>query len=133
MLHALRSRSCPPSRRAVIAVRPPKAGALPIAILSVPNEKRAGKAAGSAGPRPRTGAGSPPSERRASWSPPLAHHPFLRAEPHYGRVGAFEGSLYEAKGLYRPQADCIMFTRDPVPFCAVCRRAIEQAIDLYTR
>ena len=24
-----------------------------------------------------------------------------------------------------------MFTRDNVPFCAVCRRAIEQILDLY--
>jgi len=48
-----------------------------------------------------------------------------------GKVGAFEGSLYEAKGYYRPQEDCIMFTRDEVPFCAVCRRAIEGVIDLY--
>jgi hypothetical protein len=48
-----------------------------------------------------------------------------------GRVGAFEGALYEAKGYYRPQEDCIMFTRDEVPFCAVCRRAIEGVIDLY--
>ena len=36
-------------------------------------------------------------------------------------------------GYYRPQADCIMFTRDNVPFCAVCRRAIEQILDLYAR
>jgi hypothetical protein len=50
-----------------------------------------------------------------------------------GRVGAFEGALYEAKGYFRPQEDCIMFTRDEVPFCAVCRRAIEGVIDLYTR
>jgi hypothetical protein len=50
-----------------------------------------------------------------------------------GRVGAFEGALYEAKGYYRPQEDCIMFTRDEVPFCAVCRRAIEGVINLYTR
>jgi hypothetical protein len=48
-----------------------------------------------------------------------------------GRVGAFEGANYEARGYYRPQADCIMFTRDAVPFCAVCRRAIEQILDLY--
>jgi len=59
--------------------------------------------------------------------------PFLRAEPWFGRTGAFEGALYEAKGLYRPAVDCIMFTRNPVPFCAVCRRAVESAIDLYTR
>lgn len=56
----------------------------------------------------------------------------LGAERHAHDVGAFEGANYEAKGYYRPQADCIMFTRDRVPFCAVCRRAIERVIDLYT-
>jgi hypothetical protein len=50
-----------------------------------------------------------------------------------GKVGAFEGANYEASGYYRPQADCIMFTRDEVGFCAVCRRAIERIIDLYAR
>ena len=57
----------------------------------------------------------------------------LAAGSHAGKVGAFEGALYEAKGYYRPQADCIMFTRDEVGFCAVCRRAIERVIDLYAR
>lgn len=52
--------------------------------------------------------------------------------PFAGQVGAFEGANYEAKGYYRPQADCIMFTRDEVPFCAACRRGIERVIDLYT-
>ena len=28
-----------------------------------------------------------------------------------GRLGAFEGANYEARGFFRPQADCIMFTR----------------------
>ncbi len=46
-------------------------------------------------------------------------------------VGAFEGALYEAKGYYRAQANCTMFTRRP-GFCAVCRRAIERVIDLYS-
>ena len=50
-----------------------------------------------------------------------------------GRVGAFEGAAYEARGLYRPEADCIMFTRDSVCFCRVCRRAIDRIIDLYAR
>ena len=57
----------------------------------------------------------------------------LNETPHGGVVGAFEGANYEAKGYYRPQSDCIMFTRDQVPFCAVCRRAIESIIDLYAR
>ena len=55
----------------------------------------------------------------------------LNEGAHAGKVGAFEGANYEARGSYRPQADCIMFTRDNVPFCAVCRRAIEQILDLY--
>ena len=57
----------------------------------------------------------------------------LGSMPHSGKVGAFEGAMYEAKGLYRPEADCIMFTRDRVGFCRVCRRAIERIIDLYAR
>ena len=57
----------------------------------------------------------------------------LGTDQHSGRVGAFEGALYESKGYYRPQEDCIMFTRDEVPFCAVCRRALTGVIDLYSR
>ena len=50
-----------------------------------------------------------------------------------GKVGAFEGANYAALGTYRPQIDCIMFSRNPVPFCAVCARGLEQIIDLYSR
>lgn len=57
----------------------------------------------------------------------------LNSGAHAQRVGAFEGANYEARGYYRPQADCIMFTRDEVPFCAVCQRAIAAIIDLYSR
>ncbi len=47
------------------------------------------------------------------------------------RVGAFEGAGYTSRGLYRPSIDCIMFSKGPKPFCAVCRRAIVAAIDYY--
>jgi hypothetical protein len=57
----------------------------------------------------------------------------LASEKYAGKVGAFEGAMYEARGYFRPQADCIMFTRDSVPFCAVCRRTIERVIDLNAR
>ena len=57
---------------------------------------------------------------------------FLSSMTHSGKVGAFEGASYEPKGLYRPEADCIMFTRDEVGFCRVCRRAIERVIQLHT-
>jgi len=53
-------------------------------------------------------------------------------EERIGKVGAFEGAMYEAKGYYRPEVDCIMFTRSTT-FCAVCRRAIERIIDLYAK
>ena len=57
----------------------------------------------------------------------------LSRGPHARAVGAFEGAMYEARGYYRPQVDCVMFTRNQVPFCAVCRRALEAVIDLYSR
>ena len=49
-----------------------------------------------------------------------------------GKVGAFEGAAYEARGLYRPEAECIMGARTLIDFCRVCRRAISRAIDTYT-
>ena len=51
-------------------------------------------------------------------------------EQYRTRVGAFEGAMYEAKGYYRPQVDCIMFSRSH-DFCEVCRRAIERIIALH--
>jgi hypothetical protein len=55
----------------------------------------------------------------------------LGAGKYAAAIGAFEGAMYEAKGYYRPQVNCIMFTRHDA-FCAVCRRAIERVIALYT-
>lgn len=52
---------------------------------------------------------------------------------HAGKVGAFEGAGYEARGLYRPEAACIMGVRQIVDFCRVCQRAINRIIDLHTR
>jgi hypothetical protein len=56
---------------------------------------------------------------------------FLGSQQFSGKVGAFEGAMYEARGYYRPQVDCVMFTRDRVPFCAVCQHALTEVIDLY--
>ena len=56
----------------------------------------------------------------------------MAKEKYAGKVGAFEGAMYEAKGYYRPQVDCIMFSRTNY-FCAVCRRAIEKVVTLYAR
>ena len=56
----------------------------------------------------------------------------LAKSPYATNVGAFEGANYEAKGYYRPQVDCIMFSRNVPWFCAVCRRALETVLNLYT-
>jgi hypothetical protein len=56
----------------------------------------------------------------------------LAANQFAGHVGAFEGAGYETQGLYRPAIDCLMFSRNDMKYCAVCRRAIEQVLDLQT-
>jgi IgA Peptidase M64/Peptidase M64 N-terminus len=58
---------------------------------------------------------------------------FLGGMKYSKTIGAFEGASYEARGLYRPAADCIMFTRDRVGFCRVCQRAIGRIVDLYSK
>jgi hypothetical protein len=57
----------------------------------------------------------------------------LKSEEFYDKTGAFEGAGYLAKGLYRPEIDCIMFSRNRSEFCKVCTEAINQMIDQYTR
>jgi hypothetical protein len=57
---------------------------------------------------------------------------FFTNEVYRDKVGAFEGAGYLAKGLYRPQVDCIMYTRHMV-FCKVCCRSIEDVIDQHVR
>lgn len=76
--------------------------------------------------------GAPESEmdklfaREKEWSTK-----FLGSQQYANKVGAFEGAGYEARGLYRPEVDCIMFTRDEVGFCDVCSRAIVRVIEMY--
>ena len=76
-------------------------------------------------------AGKPESEMEELFRQERAEEvAMFRAEKYFGKVGAFEGANYEAKGYYRPEVDCIMFTRYD-RFCAVCRRAIERVIGMY--
>lgn len=49
-----------------------------------------------------------------------------------GVVGAFEGAGYRDKGLYRPEIDCIMFSRGKKPYCKVCSEAIIERIKFLT-
>lgn len=47
-------------------------------------------------------------------------------------VGAYEGALYEAFSLYRPEIDCIMFRRDCTYYCRVCDEAVLHQVDAWT-
>jgi hypothetical protein len=57
---------------------------------------------------------------------------FFAKEKFLDKVGAFEGGGYSVLGLYRPQIDCIMYTRH-LQFCKVCSRSIENIIDQHVR
>ena len=79
-------------------------------------------------------AGAEESEMEKLFDEERAHYTaWLAGQQYSGKVGAFEGAMYESRGLYRPATDCIMFTRDRVGFCRVCSRAIERVIDMYTK
>ena len=78
-------------------------------------------------------ANKPESEMEALFFENLrSEQEMFKKEKYWGKVGAFEGANYEAKGYYRPQVDCIMFSRTDY-FCKVCKRGIEDVIKLYAR
>jgi len=75
----------------------------------------------------------PETEMEALFREERTHEQAMFAQEKYaGHVGAFEGANYESHGYYRPEVDCIMFSRTD-HFCSVCRHAIERIIKLYSR
>jgi len=74
----------------------------------------------------------PEAEMSALFREEQAHVDTLFAGAEYrDAVGAFEGANYAATGYYRPQMQCMMFTRADA-FCQVCQAAIADIIGLYT-
>lgn len=57
----------------------------------------------------------------------------LKSQKYYGKVGVFEGGGYLAKGLYRPEIECIMLSFNRSDYCRVCSEAIEKMIDWYAK
>ena len=49
------------------------------------------------------------------------------------RVGLFEGAHGYAKGVFRSEVDCIMFSLQTEHFCAACSAAIERMLDEHCR
>lgn len=59
--------------------------------------------------------------------------PTPNTEEYKNKVGAFEGGGYMKKGIFRPTENCTMKSISVDNFCPVCKRAIEQMIDFYTK
>ena len=57
---------------------------------------------------------------------------FFKKSRFQGKVGAFEGAGYAAKGLFRPMLDCLMFSRGTRPLCKVCEQAVARTIQYYS-
>jgi hypothetical protein len=57
---------------------------------------------------------------------------FFKKSRFQGKVGAFEGAGYAAKGLFRPMLDCLMFSRGLRPLCKVCEQAVIRTIQYYS-
>jgi hypothetical protein len=57
---------------------------------------------------------------------------FFKKSRFQGKVGAFEGAGYAAKGLFRPMLDCLMFSRGLRPLCRVCEQAVIRTIRYYS-
>ncbi len=49
------------------------------------------------------------------------------------KVGVFEGAGYSLKGVYRGVQDCRMRINETPEFCAVCKKALQDLIDFYTK
>lgn len=49
------------------------------------------------------------------------------------RVGLFEGAGYSMHGVYRGVQDCRMRTNENPEFCIVCRKALTNLINFYTK
>ena len=57
----------------------------------------------------------------------------LLTSPYRGKVGAFEGAGFSAKGLYRPMLNCVMlkYMNEYKNFCKVCEHSIVRIINYY--
>ena len=56
------------------------------------------------------------------------------AEEKYSNItGLFEGAGYSAKGIFRPEMECRMKSNGQKGYCSVCRKAIKNMIEYYTK
>lgn len=56
-----------------------------------------------------------------------------KAKEAVSKVGVFEGAGYSPKGVYRGVQDCRMRINETPEFCIVCKKALQDIIDFYTK
>lgn len=56
-----------------------------------------------------------------------------KAKEAVSKVGVFEGAGYSVKGVYRGVQDCRMRINETPDFCPVCKQALTDIIDFYTK
>lgn len=56
-----------------------------------------------------------------------------KAKEVVSKIGVFEGAGYSVKGVYRGVQDCRMRINETPDFCPVCKQALTDIIDFYTK
>lgn len=64
---------------------------------------------------------------------PIPTMPVTEKHPDFNRLGVYEGGGYVAKGVYRPSLHCTMHQIRYDDFCPVCKRALEDVLDYYSK
>lgn len=59
--------------------------------------------------------------------------PAVKGTPEYDQLGVYEGGGYVSKGVYRPTMHCTMHQISYNDFCPVCRKALEEVLDYYSK
>ena len=59
--------------------------------------------------------------------------PAKEGTPAYDQLGVYEGGGYVSKGVYRPIMHCTMHQIRYNDFCPVCRKALEEVIEYYSK
>lgn len=64
---------------------------------------------------------------------PVPTTPVGSDDPNFDQLGVYEGGGYVSKGVYRPALHCTMHQIRYNDFCPVCRRALEEVLDYYSK
>ncbi len=59
--------------------------------------------------------------------------PAKEGTPEYDQLGVYEGGGYVSKGVFRPALHCTMHQIRYNDFCPVCRKALEEVIEYYSK